>query len=237
MSHLTSTTILAEICPSDGLAAWYDAWDGPGIRSLQATPPSSFGNWTPSDVPVTIRHDGPAVGFIDYLEWGLGYGAGAMFGVGVIEGVPADLVDGQVMASAEIRANAMSRTIPSTTFTNGRARSSSKVVGDVEASRAELHAVALVDRTASVTATMVRAWVGDYRCDWGQIEALRPPAVVQRAKAAATWELRSSRRPECLRIHHPVEPRYSDGLEGRHGSGRPEIHYTTGGYVLEVRSV
>jgi hypothetical protein len=135
------------------------------------------------------------IGHLDYFETGLGYGNGGLFGVGVVRGVEAGLIDGLVMCSAEIRANAMARTVG-----RGQYRTS---VGEMHATRSELVAVALVDETASVTSTKVRAWSGDYRVelDRGRWAPLAPE-ILARAAKAARWDLRWS-RPQRLQVHRP----------------------------------
>ena len=86
-----STTILCEVVTADGTAAWPDPFAGPGYRTFQATPPDMFDDWQPGRIPITINHDGPTIGHVDYLESGLGYGDGGLYAIGVIEGVPAAL--------------------------------------------------------------------------------------------------------------------------------------------------
>ena len=65
---MISTTILAEVVTADGTAAWPDPWAGPGYRTFQATPPDVFDDWQPGRIPITINHDGPTIGHVDYLE-------------------------------------------------------------------------------------------------------------------------------------------------------------------------
>ena len=62
---MSTCTVLLEVVPADGTAAWRNPWEGPGFRSFQATPPDTFGEWIDGDVPVTIRHGGPVVGYLD----------------------------------------------------------------------------------------------------------------------------------------------------------------------------
>lgn len=223
-----STTVLLEIVPADGTAAWTDAY--------QATPPSTFDDWQPGVIPIRIRHDGPTVGFIDYLEHSLGYGGGAMFGVGVIRHIPAADVDGKVQASAEIIADSIARNVEHVEWEPGpnqihHRRKSTRSIGNMYATTAELHAVAFVDRTASLSSTRCKAWDGDYRdiIDRNLMKASRThplPDIIIRAAEAASTELRH-RRPERLLIHHPAD-------EYRAG-GRAEINWHGGGRILAVR--
>ena len=152
---MISTTIVAEVVTADGTAAWPDPWEGPGYRTFQATPPDTFDTWQPGRIGVSIGHDGPIIGHVDYLETGLGYGDAGLFAVGVIEAIPASVLDGQVMCSPEITADAIATTI-------GRGRDA-RSVGDMHATTATLTSIALVGETAGVGARPVRAWHGDYR--------------------------------------------------------------------------
>lgn len=241
---ITRTTVLLEVVPADGAAAWVT----PQVRKFQSTPPWTFGASAPGTIPIRIRHDGPTAGYIDYLEHGLGYGNGALFGVGVVENVDADYIDGRVQCSAEIRANAMAYNVDTVeheaftpySFTGPkgvqyRMRPTAKSVGSMNATEATLHAVALVDETASLTSFRCRAWDGDYRspADRGRwIMRDIPDPVLRAIKAAETTSLRYS-RPSSIRIHQPAD---SDHLgQYRHG-GRPEIVIHGGGRILDVRS-
>lgn len=228
------TTFVAEVVTSDGVAAWRDAWAGPGYRTLQCTPPHTFGDWQAAPISVTIAHAGKPVGTVSYLENGLGYGGDALWAVGTVEGIPADVL-GQLQCSPEIRANAIAQTIDSTTWTRGAMRSSTKVVGSMHATAAELAAISFVDRTAGVTATKVRAFDFDYtdplhRARWN---AQLVPDIVKRAVEAAGVNLRY-RRPEHIRIHRPAVERYDPDVRG--GAGRPEVvHSAPYRAILEVR--
>ena len=102
------------------------------------------------------------------------------------------------MCSAEITADAIATTI-------GRGRDT-RSVGTMHATRATVTSLGLVDRTASVTSTRVRAWHGDYRqsVDRGRWNRRHLPAILDRAADAASWNLRYS-RPTRLQIHRPPE--------------------------------
>jgi hypothetical protein len=240
MNHQpTLTTVLLEVVPLDGTAVWKNAWEGRGYREFQSTPPWTFGQWLPGDTPIRITHDGPTVGYIDYAEHGLGYGDGALFGIGVVEGVPADMIDGIVQCSAEIRCNAKARLVDTIDYPRPfERRSTTKVVGEMDATRARLDGVALVDSTASITSTRCRAWPGDYRdpVDRGRWQQRTIPTILERAIAATASSARH-RRPDAVRIHHPDQrpaPLEVDHAEHRHG--RHEIQHSGGrGYVLAVR--
>jgi hypothetical protein len=193
---LSTSTVLLEVTTADGAAAWRDPWAGPGYRSFQATPPHAFGDWQPGHIPVSIDHGGPVIGAVDYLEAGLGHGNGGLFAVAVVEGVPADLIDGLVYCSPEIRANAIAVSV-------GRGRSTT-CVGELDATRAIVDAVALVDVTAGVGATKAQAWPGDYRCSidrgrWGR----DVPAILRRAIDVVGWDYRTRRRHRT-QVHRPA---------------------------------
>lgn len=235
MTDRTRATLLLEVVPADGLAAWTDPWAGSGLRTLQATPPSTFGDYADGLQPITIGHDGPPIGALDYLEWDCGYGNGGMYAVGVVDDIDAEDIDNLLMCSAEIRANGYARTVPTTIWSDtGQMRSSAKLVGNINATRATLHGVGLVGKTASVTSTMVRAWPGDYRDSFDRGRWRSVPSIIDRAVAAAGWELRY-RRPSTMKIHHPYH-----GIERRHDElrhGGAEIFHTAPyAGVLSVRT-
>lgn len=225
---MRATTVLLEVVPADGTAAWADPAAGVGYRSFQSTLPSVFGTWQPAPMPITIRHGGPVVGHIHYLEHDLGHGDGQLFAVGVVEGVPADEIDGVLMASAEIKADALARTVNTTDWSGTSWRRSTALVGDMHATTAELHGVALVDQTASLTSTRCRAWDGDYLDPVGRARwtSGRVPAILHRAAAVAGTELRH-RRAEQLRVHRPE-------VDQRSGLGVEVVHHG-GGYIVGVR--
>jgi hypothetical protein len=141
------------------------------------------------------------------------------------------MIDGLVMCSPEIVANARADRVTTREFRNGRWRASSAMVGDMWATRAELRAVAFVDNTANLTSTKVRAWAGDYRdaCDRARWHGQKP-AIIDRAIRAAGYDLRS-KRPAHVKIMRPT-----DSSEHR-GSGRRELDWSapSAGYVLAVR--
>ena len=225
---MLSTTIVAEVVTADGTAAWRDPFGGRGYRWYQSTPPDAFGDWQPGRIPVTIRHGGPTVGHVDYLETGLGYGNDALMAVAVLEGVDADMIDGQVMCSPEIQADAMHDV--------GYRRSRwhhQPPSGELHATRAQLDAVAIVDQTAGLTSTRVRGWPGDYRNpnDLGTWRARGVPAILDRAAKAARWDLRYT-RPHKLQVHRPdVEL----DMRGGHGAGVEIYHSASYPGVLSVR--
>lgn len=215
-----STTLVLEIVTADGMAMWPDL----DRVEYQATPPSSFGDWQPGVLPIRIGHTGAPVGFIDYLEAGCGYGNG-LHAVGVVDHLRADELDGIVMCSPELRANARYAVERQSYRVDKRVRS----YGHVDASHAILDGVGLVMRTAGVTATKVIAFDGDYRDSLDRGRMSRPPEIIGRAAKAATWELRY-RRPAALRIHRPAAP-----AEERGGSSGEILHSAPIGWVLGVR--
>lgn len=209
---MSVSTVLCEVVTRDGLAAWFDPWTRQLTRH-EFTGPDSFGDWQPGRIPVEIGHRGPTIGCVDYLETGYGYGNDALMAVAVVQGVPAEMIDGQVMCSPEIRSNS--------------------AAGGGHATRSTVEYLALVDETAGVTSTRVRAWPGDYRDPLSFCWDRTSPAILRRATEAADWSLRY-RRPERTRIHRPrqeMEP------ERRHSGERHEMSYsaTTFGGVISVR--
>jgi hypothetical protein len=202
---MTTSTLVLEVVTADGIAAW-DSPGAAGYDKLQATPPHVFDDRQPGRIPVHIRHGGPVIGFIDYLEEGLGYGTG-LHAVAVIEGVPADMVAG-CYCSAELRADNIAL--------RSRAGNRSGYIGSAFATSASLEACALVDATAGIGAAKVRAYPGDYRRQDGSFNWSGAPTIVKRAKEAATWELRY-RRPPSIVIRRAPEPTISNGLELRYG--------------------
>lgn len=219
---MRTSTVVLEVVTADGLAAW-DSPGGAGFDMLQATPPSIFTSRQPGKIPVTLKHGGPEIGAIDYLEEGLGFGNGGLYAVGVVD-LPANLVDGQVYCSPEIRADALSLSIGA-----GKARRS---IGSAFATSATLEGVALVDHTAGVCATKVRALAGDYRRQDGLFNWSGVPSIVKRAKEAAGWELRY-RRPASIVIRR-ARARYDDTFEPR-AIPKGELRYGPPGKVLSVR--
>jgi hypothetical protein len=228
MSLMSSVcTIVAEVVTRDGDAVWR----GVDRTEYQSTPASSFAEWQPGTIGVNVAHQGPTIGHVDYLECRPDSHNGSLMAVAVVDAT-AELVDG-LFASPELRANSMF-TVERHSYRLDRRRES---YGTLTATTSVLDGVGLVSSTAGVTSTRVRAFAGDYRdvIDWGAIMSRRPPHILERAKAAAPWNLRTS-RPHKLRIHRPAELRVDDlDLEVR--SGRVELQYTAP-YpgVLSVRS-
>ena len=205
---MISTTIVAEVVTADGTAAWKDPYAGRGYRMYQATPPDVFGDWQPGRIPVTITHGGPTVGHIDYLECALGYGNGGLYAVAVLEGVDADMIDGQVQCSPEILCDAM-------LDVGYRGRYHQPPSGQLHATRATLDAVALVNQTASFTSTRVRAWSGDYRVanDLGRWRMRGVPAILERAAKAARW--RPALRPGPAHCRSTAHRSHRPRCDGR----------------------
>jgi hypothetical protein len=216
----TSTaTVVLEIVTADGIAAW-DSPGAAGFDKLQATPPHVFDDRQPGRIPVHIRHGGPVVGHVDYLEEGLGYGGGGLYAVGVVD-LPADLVDG-CYCSPEIRADTISLRMG--------AGNQSGYIGSAFATSASLEACALVDATAGIAAAKVRAFPGDYRRQDGSFNwSGGAPTILQRAKKAAGWELRY-RRPPSIVIRRAQEHTIHEHTI-RYGV---ELRYGPPGAVLSV---
>jgi len=221
------STLLLEVVDSAGDACWR----GLDRVELQSTPAHTFDEWQSGDIPVNVAHQpGTRIGVVDYLESGVGHGDGGIYAVAVVD-VAAELVHG-LFASPEITCDAL-HVQERHSYRLDRRRES---FGTLTATRSTLDGVGLVARTAGVTSTRVQAWRGDYRdpIDWGAIVSRRPPEILLRAKAAARYDLRTS-RPHKLRIHRPADHGVVDELEVR--SGRVELR-TTGWYpgVLAVRA-
>lgn len=203
-----TATVLLEITTADGLAAWRDAAGRP--RAFQMTPADVFDDWQPGTIPIRLEHLGPTVGHVDYLEAGLGHGAG-LYAVGVVE-VPDRHVDRAAYCSPEIVSDALAELVGAGKRTEMR--------GNVHASRAELVGVALVAQTAGVGASRVRAWAGDY-LELTAWDRSHLPAIIGRAAAASRWNTRTT-RPHKLPVHRPAG---EAELEVRSG-GREEVCYS-----------
>lgn len=219
-----TSTLLLEIVTADGDACWRHL----DRVEYQSTPADTFDEWQSGEIPVNVAHRSAPIGVVDFLECLPGSYNGALMAVAVVD-APAHLAAG-LMCSPELRANAM-HTVERQSYRLDRRVSAS---GTLTATTSILDGVGIVARTAGVTSSRIRAFAGDYRdvSDWGMMRARGVPPILERAKAAAPWNLRTS-RPHKLRIHRPAG--YGDELELRSAVG--ELRYS-GWYpgVLAVRS-
>jgi len=217
-------TVVAEVVTADGDAVWR----GLDRYEYQSTPASSFAEWQSGEIGVNVAHRSAPIGVVDYLECRPDSHNGSLMAVAVVD-ADAELVDG-LYASPELRANAM-HTVERVSYRWDRRRES---YGTLTATESILDAIGLVSSTAGVTSTRVRAFAGDYRdpIGWGAITSRRPPAILERARAAAAWNLRTA-RPHRLRIHRPADL----GVDLEVRSGRVELRRSAP-YpgVLAVRS-
>lgn len=224
MAVVATSTIVAEVVDADGLASWHyvDAVE------RQATPPSSFEEWQPAEIPVDLDHDRRSIGRVVYLEHGLGHGYGVT-AVAVVER-SAPMLEG-LQCSPSLRADAK-HTTERVSYRIDRRRESH---GTLTSTRTRLEALGLVSRTAGVTATRLLVFPGDLRdaLDWQDIKSRRPPAILERARAAVPKVSLRSSRPEPLRIHRPGE---GSELELRSLDRRELRHSAPYSGVLAVRS-
>lgn len=211
------TTLVLEIATPDGLACWR----GLDRTEYQATPPASFADVQDGRIPVDVAHQGPPLGFVDFLEETVA----GLHAVAVIDDVFELDELRTLQCSPKLRANAM---LSIDRYSYGYDRTV-RTSGQLDATRTLLDSVALVDRTAAVTGSRVQAFAGSYR-EMTEWDRNRLPSIVQRAGKAATWQLRYS-RPASIQIHRPQ--RRSE-YEVR-GGARPEVLHHPGGRVLSVR--
>jgi hypothetical protein len=172
-----TATVIAQVTDQLGHAMWEerDAFGHRRIAKVGVQPLADYCDTQPGDVEIRLRHSGPRIGYLDYLE--VGRDGGDLVGVGVVDVEPEVVED--LFCSAELRRIEV-RCCDRPAF--------------------ELCGLAITGATAGVGARPLVVLPGDYRRPVDRGYWSRAPEIIERAAAATpTWQ--RWRRPDELTIH------------------------------------